>query len=151
MTTFTINIDKAGVLEEVAKTTSYIGKKKDDKQDTGAYDRIFTTDADNEMLERFWQEACSEVACLLRPFIAGTINTDGFTVLLDMPKAFDMELKDTINKSLRSYIVNEIVGKWSLLTNKEEINDYKRMASVYLADAKSKLFYRKRPTRSRIF
>ena len=50
----TLTTDKNDVYEEVAKTTSYAGAKTDDAT---AYDKIFTTDADKEMLERFWQES----------------------------------------------------------------------------------------------
>jgi hypothetical protein len=45
-----LTVNKEKVYEEVAKTTSYTGAKMDDEL---AYDRIFTTDEDKSMLERF--------------------------------------------------------------------------------------------------
>ena len=52
-------IQKDTVYNEVAKTTSYTGAKMEG--DEGAYDRIFTTDEDKIMLERFWNESKNKV------------------------------------------------------------------------------------------
>ena len=49
-----IQISKARVLDEVAKTTAYIGSKAVSEQDPGAYDRISAIDANREQLERYW-------------------------------------------------------------------------------------------------
>lgn len=62
-----LSVNKANVYTEVAKTTAYTGSKmQDDKE---AYSRIFATDEDREMLERFWVEACNGATELLKQFI----------------------------------------------------------------------------------
>lgn len=51
-----LTIKKAVVYDEVAKLTGYVGAKT--IEDSGkAYDRVFTTDDDRLMLERFWRES----------------------------------------------------------------------------------------------
>ena len=63
-----LNVKKNEVLEEVAKTSSYSGSKM--TEDEGAYERIFTTDADREMLERFWSESQVAVCEAMKKFLA---------------------------------------------------------------------------------
>ena len=50
MTDIALTVNKESVYEEVAQTTSYTGAKMNDEL---AYNRIFTTDEDKSMLERF--------------------------------------------------------------------------------------------------
>ena len=67
MTEIELTVQKASVYDEVAKTTSYTGAKMTGDDD--AYERIFTTDDDRMMLERFWVEACSAVTEQFKPFL----------------------------------------------------------------------------------
>lgn len=50
-----LTIDKENVYWKVAQTTFYTGAKTK-MDDNGAYERIFTTDDDKLMLERFWNK-----------------------------------------------------------------------------------------------
>lgn len=59
MTDIALTVNKESVYEEVAQTTSYTGAKMKDEL---AYNRIFTTDEDKSMLERFWNES-KNTAC----------------------------------------------------------------------------------------
>lgn len=61
---FKVSINE--VYQEVAKTTSYTGAKMD--TDENAYDRIFTTDEDKTMLERFWNESKNMIAGSLKNY-----------------------------------------------------------------------------------
>lgn len=65
MIDITIAVNKESVYEEVAQTTSYTGAKMDDEH---AYDRIFTTDEDKSMLERFWNESKNTVCNSLKKY-----------------------------------------------------------------------------------
>ena len=67
MKTIELTVNKANVYDEVAKTTSYTGQKM--QGDATAYDRIFTTDDDRMMLERFWVEACNGATEQFKPFL----------------------------------------------------------------------------------
>ena len=150
-----LNIKKAYVYDEVAKLTGYVGAKT--IEDTGkAYDRVFTTDDDRLMLERFWREAVGAITDEIKRFItnvstqanAQTVDiSEVWTANLEMPSNFDNNLIDSINDSLFSYAVNSIVSKWFALTNKEEADMYSGMAVNCGNEAKSKLYYRKKPKR----
>lgn len=150
-----LSIKKANVYDEVAKFTGYVGAKN--IEDTGkAYDRVFTTDDDRLMLERFWKEAVGAVTDEVKRFIVTVSNqansqivdiSEVWTVTLDMPSNFDSNLVDSINDSLFSYAVNSIVSKWFAITNKEEADLYSGMATNCGNEAKSKLYYRKKPKR----
>ena len=150
-----LNIKKAYVYDEVAKLTGYVGAKT--IEDTGkAYDRVFTTDVDRLMLERFWREAVGAITDEIKRFItnvstqanAQTVDiSEVWTANLEMPSNFDNNLIDSINDSLFSYAVNSIVSKWFAITNKEEADMYSGMAVNCGNEAKSKLYYRKKPKR----
>ena len=81
MNNITLTVNKAYVYDEVAKTTAYTGAKM--KDDADAYDRIFTTDEDRMMLERFWVEACNGATEEFKQFI---VNVS------DQPESHGVEL-----------------------------------------------------------
>lgn len=150
-----ITVNKANVYDEVAKTTSYTGVKM--KDDDDAYSRIFTTDEDRMMLERFWNEACDFVTNEFKPFLVevtsypqshGVELTRNYEVKLNMPSSFDMRLKDTIASSLFSYFVSSIVSKWYKFTNKLEAESYAADALATIHDTRHKLYYRRKPERT---
>ncbi|MBR2129037.1 MAG: hypothetical protein IJ940_09270 [Bacteroidales bacterium] len=150
----TLLVTKINVYDEVSKTSSYTGAKMDDNG--SGYMRIFTIDEDRIVLERFWNEACNKVVDLVKPFISSisklveshTIDlSNNFTAKLSMPSSFDASLVESINTALFSYFTNYIVGKWYEFTNKEESGAYLLCANSALEDVKSKIYYRKKPTR----
>lgn len=151
--TFTVN--KSNVYQEVAKTSSYSGAKMSD--DNSAYERIFTTDEDRMMLERFWSEACNAVTELMKPFLARvSANPESHGVELGRnyeaeivpPGFFDETLSDSIGSSLFSFFTNYIVGKWYGFTNKQEAKSYLDDAASMIDDVRIKLYYRKKPKRT---
>ncbi len=141
-----IRIGKQDVYREVAMTTSYTGAKK--QGDEMAYNRIFTTDADREALERFWNEGCDAVTDSLKEFAMSEANTaEAYILQLDMSAAWDEVLKVGMEKSISSFLVNYIVAKWSQWTAKDEMKEYATTAEAMLADVVSKAYYRKKPKR----
>ena len=152
---FVLSITKAKVFDEVAKLTGYVCAKN--IEDTGkAYDRVFTTDDDRLMLERFWREAVGAITDEVKRFIITVSNqvnsqyvdiSEVWTATLEMPSNFDSNLVDSINDSLFSCVVNSIASKWFAITNKEEADMYSGMAINCGNEAKSKLYYRKKPKR----
>lgn len=154
----TITISKAAVYNEVAKTTGYTGSKKID--DHEAYLRIFTTDEDRLMLERFWSEACNVAIDLLKPFLSsiGELSNDGysevavsknFNVSLTLPSNYNAVVLPSMKNSLFNFLVSSIVGKWYKFTNKEESETYLAEAGKMLEDVRHKLYYRNKPTRQK--
>lgn len=150
MITITLDISKAAVYGEVAKTTAYTGAKMaDDKE---AYDRIFTTEEDSKMLDRFWDEAASLATGAMKRFVVEVGGTTsggvaGYNVVLELSGSYDEILTPSVEKSLFSYFVNSIVGKWDSISNKGDVARYEGEATEALRDVVSKLCYRKKPVR----
>ena len=102
----------------MAKTTSYTGQKM--QGDATAYDRIFTTDDDRMMLERFWVEACNGATEQFKPFLVsvsdqpvshGVELDKNYVVKLELSNSYDESLNGCIGTSLFSYFVAMIVSK----------------------------------------
>ena len=154
MTEVTLRVSKQRVYDEVAKTTSYTGAKM--QGDDTAYDRIFTTDSDRSMLERFWTEACNAATEQLKKFIVevsenGEGNTidlsRDYVVKLELSSAYDENLTESVQASLFSFFVSAIVSKWYKFTNKDETESYAADAVGMMNDVMGKIFYRKKPRR----
>ena len=145
-----LHISKSDVYNEVAKTTSYTGAKMDN--DVSAYERIFTTDEDQQMLDRFWDESANAVTEQLKPFItivsSSYNNVAGYHVSLSLSCAFDDTLQSSIQSSLFSFFVNMIVSKWYKFTNKGEAESYAIEATGMMGDVMRKIYYRKKPKRT---
>lgn len=141
-----LSVKKSEVLEEVAKTSAYSGSKM--TEDEGAYERIFTTDADREMLERFWRESQVAVCEAMKKFLVDEEETDdNYTVSLELSKSFDDVLQGSMEKELFSFFVMNITAKWFAFTNKKEAGDYGTAAQELLVGIRKKALYKKRPTR----
>lgn len=154
MNNITLIVNKANVYTEVAKTTSYAGAKMPGDED--AYERIFTTDADRMMLERFWTEAANVATRQLKQFLVGVSQhpeshgvelANNYEVELRLSSLFDERLVDSIESSLFSYFVMVIVGKWYKFANKAEADGALSEAMGHLEDVVQKIYHRKRPTR----
>lgn len=141
-----LSVKKSEVLEEVAKTSAYSGSKM--TEDEGAYERIFTTDADREMLERFWRESQVAVCEAMKKFLTDEKETDdSYTVSLELSKSFDDVLQGSMEKEMFSFFVMNITAKWFAFTNKKEAGDYGTAAQELLVGIRKKALYKKRPTR----
>lgn len=145
MINITLTVNKEKVYEEVAQTTSYIGAKMDDEH---AYDRIFTTDEDKSMLERFWNECRNTVCNSMKKVLNLESETDGvFSLALELSNSFDEALTESMQRSLFSFFVMNITAKWYTFTNKEEATGYATEAATYLEDIMRKAYFKKRPVR----
>lgn len=141
----TLTIDKESVYEEVAQTTSYTGAKMDDED---AYERIFTTDDDKSMLERFWNESKNTIANSLKRILLNEQEMDGtYSLQLGLSSSFDEALTDSMRRSLFSFFVMNITAKWYTFTNKQEATGYASEAATYIDDIMRKAFFKKKPSR----
>ena len=141
---FLLNQDE--IYEEVAKTTLYTGAKMDD--DEKAYDRIFTTDEDKIILNRFWEESKNTVCDFLKRILSSENEESNIlTINLELSASFDTSLKSSMQSSLISFFVMNITSKWFNLTNKQEAAGCAAEAATYLEDVKRKALYKKKPTR----
>ena len=145
MADIVLTVNKEKVYEEVAQTTSYTGEKMDDEH---AYERIFTTDEDKSMLERFWNESKNTVCNSLKKILLSEIEASGeYQLSLGVSSSFDEALTESMNRSLFSFFVMSITAKWYTFTNKEEATGYATEAAIYMEDVMRKAFFKKRPIR----
>lgn len=154
-----LKVNKAQVYDEVAKTTSYAGLKAMTKDDMASYSRMFTTDEDRMMLERFWNETCDMVTDTLKPFLSsvsevtishGVELSRDYSITLEMSNSYNERLTESINNSIYSYFVQSITGKWFAFGDKEEVEPYLKGAAAFLTEALQKLYYKKKPVRTPI-
>lgn len=147
MTEITLTVNKSAVMEEIAKTSAYTGGKM--AGDDNAYDRIFTTDADQEMLERFWVESQVAVTETMKKFVEqeGETSDGNYEMKLALSASFDATLTMSMQKELFSFFVMNITAKWFAFTNKGESGDYSSAAATLLLGIHKKALYKKKPTR----
>lgn len=143
-----LKVKKNEVYDEVSKTTSYTGAKMEDES---AYDRIFTTEEDKAMLERFWNESKNAIAGNLKKFLVSETETDAtYTLTLELSASFDESLLKSMERSLFSFFVMNITAKWYTFTNKEEATDYAAGAATNVEDIMRKAFFKKKPRRPNV-
>lgn len=150
-----LTINKAYVYDEVAKTTAYAGAKMM-VEDATAYERIFTTDEDRLLLERFWVETCNAVTNQFKPFLVsidsqpishGVDLARNYSVGLELSSSYDDNLTEAVSTSLFSFFVASIVSKWFAFSNKPEAESYAVGAATIMDDVMRKIYYKKKPTR----
>lgn len=148
-----ITINKAYVFDAVDETTAYIGAKSTEE---GAYNRIFTTDADRTLLENYWSEACSMVTASVKSYIKHVSDNEvshsvslekNYEVTLSLSELFDNSLENSIKSSLFHSFVYFIVSKWCIVASPQSAESYALEATKMLNDAVQNLCHRKRPER----
>lgn len=156
MQNITLTVVKADVYEEIAKTTSFAGAKKIG-EDVNAYERIFTTDEDRQMLERFWHDACNAVTTQMREFLSDvsalgdSFYTDlqtNYELELQMSDRFDNRLVNSIEKELFSFFVCFILSQWYSMTNVADAESQAKKAEGVMKNVMDKIYYTKPPVRN---
>ena len=156
MQNITLTVVKADVYEEIAKTTSFAGAKKIG-EDVNAYERIFTTDEDRQMLERFWHDACNAVTTQMREFLSDvsalgdSFYTDlqtNYELELQMSDRFDNRLVNNIEKELFSFFVCFILSQWYSMTNVSDAESQAKKAEGVMKNVMDKIYYTKPPVRN---
>lgn len=146
MQEYILTVEKEAVYDEIAKTTSYVGAKKNDPV---AYDNLFTTDEDKDILERFWQESKKTICNTLKRVIISSEETEEgvFNVTIKLSSAFPEELLDSMNSSMFCFFVMNISAKWFVITSKEDAEAYATYASGHLEDLLRMALYKEAPKR----
>lgn len=142
----TLTFSRSATFDGVSLTTGYAGAKRD--SDPAAYGRVATTEADGQMLDRFWQEAMDNVSdCVGRYCTGRTEAGDTRTFALSMPEAWDATLLPGLRQALQSYAVNYIIARWCGIAERDDEAAYSAKAAAQLAAANRKIYYRQRPVR----
>lgn len=146
----TYTVDKNTVLKEVRRLTAYLGQRK--QGDDGTYERISTTESDNDMLEPFWKAACSAATDQLKHFarqIENDVEGDNpcYEVVMEMASLYDTNLNESVEDSLQNFFINTIASKWLNTVSPDDAARFAAEALGYMKDVENKMYYRKRPTR----
>lgn len=144
-----ISVIKQDVLDEIGRTTAYIGQRKPENADK-AYGRISTTEADNAVIERYWQEASDLMIRKLDRFVVSVSKDSNFVLKLGVSDRYDDTLTYSVATSAYSFFVNYIISKWCELTDAENVAVYAGNAARRLADVSAKIYFKKRPERASI-
>ena len=133
------------VYSEVEKTTEYTGAKMM-HADEGAHDRLAVTEADRELLSRFFDEAAGVATDECKRFVDEvTLDEAGYEVRLSMSDSYDEHLSDSIRTSLRNFFVAAVIAKWCKIVGSDAGAAYSADATAAMLDVRSKIFNRKRP------
>lgn len=135
------------VYSEVEKTTEYTGAKMM-HADEGAHDRLSVTEADRELLSRFFDEAAGVATDECKRFVEEvTLDEADYEARLSMSDSYDEHLSDSIRTSLRNFFVAAVIAKWCKVAGMEKGEAYAADASAAMLDVRRKLYYRKKPQR----
>lgn len=146
MTAVQFKVDRAKVLDEIRRTTSYTGTKFDDEGTL--IDRVSAIEEDDEALSRFWDESTGTVVETVKRFVVSdNSNAEGLTLDLELSSAWDAALKDSMQKDLFSFFVMNMTAKWFMFTKRDEVEKYSILATASLESFQRKAFYKRRPQR----
>lgn len=130
-----ITITKADVMAEINKTSAYIGAKTVKQDGENLYYNISAVKEDAEMLERYWNEACSGVATIAKEYVKEAEMSDtAWTLTLDMPSKYNKALDGVLKQQAFSYVVRAMLYEW-LLTCNYDVNALK----VYIDECNNSL------------
>lgn len=133
------------VYSEVEKTTEYTGAKMM-HADEGAHDRLSATEADRDLLSRFFDEAAGVATDECKRFVDEvTLDEAGYEARLSMSDSYDEHLSDSIRTSLRNFFVAAVIAKWCKIVGSDAGGAYSADATAAMLDVRSKIFNRKRP------
>lgn len=144
MKDFSITVSRDNVYEEVRKTTSFDGAKRDN--DDGTYDRVMATEDDSQMMARSFDEAmqAAESAFADIPY---DVNTDDerWGVTLHVSNSFNEKAVQSINSDMFSFFCESILEKWYASALPDASARHGQLALGFLTDAARKIWFRAAP------
>lgn len=148
-----VYIKKSVIYNEVAKITSYIGAKRIDA-DQNVYERVFSTEDDRELLERYWREAKSDLTDIVSRWLVGSSKVDNSQVVddaevweitLNMPHTFHLQMVDALDEDIHSFMIHSIIFKWLSVSEPKEAEYYHVQMMSKKESITKKLMYRIKP------
>lgn len=137
-------ISKADVYEEVAKTTAYTGAKQ--ATDEGGFDKVFLSDAETEMLDRYWNEVCTDISLRLSEWIVD-VEPSSATITLAVADGFNDALTDSLTQAITSYFVTTLLYKWYSIAMPTLAEGMVAESITHIKRVTELVNQRKRPTR----
>lgn len=148
-----IDIDEDKIFTSVSMVTSYIGANAVSEQDINAYDRIFTTDENKEILQTAFHLAVAECVEMLYPYtkqeISDTEKETG-SIQLRLPLGFSSSTLELIQVLVKEYIIYYIVTQWLMLVDPNRAQVYAEKYLYAKQKIQTALLSRTRPPRRRL-
>ncbi|MDY6302435.1 MAG: hypothetical protein SPL96_11160 [Bacteroidales bacterium] len=143
MATFDIKIGKADVLNEVRKTSAYLGVKSEGED---SYDRIALVSANDEQLERFWQECCALLNGTLHQWLAeNRSDSTAYDVTLRPSESWNNALQPSVKRASRGFLVNSILSKWLMISAPGLVDGYSQVSASELGEVEQTMHRLKAP------
>lgn len=143
-----LTIDKSALYLSVMEATEYVSMKMEGEEPSAAYARIAVTDHDKSLLDRYFIDSLATVVEKLRA--QSPRYTDSATELqlsLSLPRSFEESLWPSIREDFASFMVNSMLAKWFMVTNRKESEGYEAVATTKLTHMHRMVCQRKRPAR----
>ena len=139
----TININKDTILNEAAMTAEYVGANMP-AEDKDAYTRMQMPEETKEQTVRFYGEALADVCAALQECVK-SFAEDGTSMTLYVPRLWNTSLLERLQRAVTSAVVNGILARWFMITNKTEAQVYAGLSATETDKAKELLYSRVRP------
>lgn len=155
-----IKVFRKSVYDEVEKTLEYIAAKR--AGEGKSFDHARLSEASQEMLERFWQEACGMMHVVFADYL---INEDvlksepdpddeeaqdvelGYMWKLNMPSNYDAQRNGHVEQMVYLSAVYHIVHEWLKIVAEDKDEGYEDKVSACADAIVGDLHYRVRPKR----
>lgn len=144
MKTIDIYISKEDVYNEVIKTAEYTGAKQ--ATEALSFDAIAISDAETEMLDRYWKESYTDVALRLNQWVK-SVDAHSGIIELNVADGFNDALTDSLAQALESYFVVSLLSKWFAIAYPSSAEGAVIEATSHIKRAEEIIKQRQRPTR----
>ena len=144
MKTIDIYISKEAVYNEVIKTAEYTGAKQ--ATEALSFDAITISDAETEMLDRYWKESYTDVALRLNQWVK-SVDAHSGIIELNVADGFNDALTDSLAQALESYFVVDLLSKWFAIAYPSLVEGVVIEATSHIKRAEEIIKQRQRPSR----
>ncbi len=143
-----LTILRKDVLEHVNMLTAYEGKHA--PPEAGRYEQVFTGEAEEEMILRYWKIERQKVMLALAEF-DGFINLedDKLVIKIDLPDNWDEYTSEAINDALQKMMAYGMAAEWFAMALPNKVGEYDNRMIEQRAIAKGLLLKRLRPPMKR--
>jgi len=141
-----ITVQRSDVFTEVNKTCGYIGVRYITKDGGSLYDAVSSDRYTQEMLLRFWNEACASVVTAGKEFVSSASGVDSSALVIGytLSDAYNTSMDGSIRQLVFSYIVWYILFKWLEVCGLSELSQsYGQTAQLFLKQLDDMLYTRK--------
>lgn len=144
MRTIDIYISKEAVYNEVIKTAEYTGAKQ--ATEALSFDAITISDAETEILDRYWKELYTDVALRLNQWVK-SVDANRGVIVLNVADGFNDALTGSLAQAMTSYFVSSLLYKWYSIAMPTLAEGVATESIIHIKQVEELVKQRKRPIR----